>query len=176
MNLFFTKETLMRNIKNNSPILIIALVIFLFARPNFIYGSSMSPTLESSEVCLLEKVSYLAHMPQRGDIVVVASDIPLFAWFDRLLVKRVIGLPGDLIEIKDNKVSLNGAVLDEPYIKGTQTPGAFSGLVPEGHVFVLGDNRGVSLDSRQLGPIAIKEIKGKLYMRVWPLKAIGQVE
>lgn len=134
---------------------------------------SMQSTLYEGQRLIEDKLSYRFHGPEHGDIVVI--DGPEYK--DRL-VKRLIGLPGDVVDMKDGRVYVNGSLLEEPYVKGTTYPAglAVPYTVPEDHVFVMGDNRERSTDSRQLGPIALTSIEGKAVLRVWPPKDFGQVE
>ncbi|RMH00405.1 MAG: signal peptidase I [Chloroflexi bacterium] len=125
-------------------------------------GSSMNPTLSDGQYLLINNLSYYFNDPQRGDIIVFrhpASDLNL--------IKRVIGLPGDHIEIANQQVKVNGVVLDEPYIKD---PPRYSGSwdVPEGHYFVLGDNRNNSSDSHSWSYLPRENIIGKAMLIYWP--------
>lgn len=136
-----------------------------------IYGSSMSPTLVNGNiVTALRGGSY-----ERGDIVA-------FYYNDKILVKRIVGLPGEVIDIdEDGSVSVDGEPLDEPYLDEKALGECDIELpyqVPEGRYFVMGDNRGVSSDSRssQVGCIAEEQVIGKLIFRLWPLDGFGTVE
>jgi signal peptidase I len=153
------------------PALLIALAInFFVAQPTLVRGYSMEPTLHQEERLLVEKLSYRFHAPQRGDIVVlkVAQEpIPL--------VKRVIGLPGETVEIRQGKVYVNGQHLDEPYLGQTPYGNMPARQVPAGSVFVLGDNRNNSNDSRYFGVVPLDDIVGKAWLRYWPLDQIGLV-
>ena len=126
-------------------------------------GFSMRPTLEDGEFVLVSKVSYQLGEINRGDIIVF--DFPLNP--DEELIKRVIGLPGDKVVVENGKVSVNGKVLDEPYI--AQTPN-YSGKwkVAEGEVFVLGDNRNNSNDSKDWGLLPQENVVGKAILIYWP--------
>ncbi len=153
------------------PALLIALAInFFVAQPTLVRGYSMEPTLHQEERLLVEKVSYRFHQPQRGDIVVlkVAQEpIPL--------VKRVIGLPGETVEIRQGKVYVNGQHLDEPYLRQTPYGNMPARPVPAGSIFVLGDNRNNSNDSRYFGVVPLDDVVGKAWLRYWPLEQIGLV-
>ncbi len=136
-----------------------------------IYGSSMSPTLVNGNiVTALRGGSY-----ERGDIVA-------FYYNDKILVKRIIGLPGEVIDIdEDGSVSVDGEPLDEPYLDEKALGECDIELpyqVPEGRYFVMGDNRSVSSDSRssQVGCVAEEQVIGKLIFRLWPLDGFGTVE
>ena len=153
------------------PALLIALAInFFVAQPTLVRGYSMEPTLHQEERLLVEKVSYRFHAPQRGDIVVlkVAQEpIPL--------VKRVIGLPGETVEIRQGKVYVNGQHLDEPYLRQVPYGNMPARPVPAGSIFVLGDNRNNSNDSRYFGVVPLDDVVGKAWLRYWPLEQIGLV-
>lgn len=136
-----------------------------------IYGSSMSPTLVNGNiVTALRGGSY-----ERGDIVA-------FYYNDKILVKRIVGLPGEVIDIdEDGSVSVDGEPLDEPYLDEKALGECDIELpyqVLEGRYFVMGDNRSVSSDSRssQVGCVAEEQVIGKLIFRLWPLDGFGTVE
>ena len=157
-------------------IVVIALAIFLVTRlviQNYVVeGPSMEPNLETGQWVLVNKVVYKLHPPQRGDIVVLNSISPP----PPVLIKRVIGLPGEKIEIKAGKVYIiddqGSHLLEESYID-VDTNKAGSWEVPEGHYFVMGDNRPHSADSRTWGSVPVGNIVGKAWLRIWPLSAWG---
>ncbi len=138
-------------------------------------GASMMPTLNNKDKIFVEKISLITDTFKRGQIVIFDSGNEN----DAIFVKRVIGVEGDTVEIKGGKVFLNNKELEEPYLnKGTITnPGTFLQentpfKVKKGYVFVLGDNRLVSWDSRSLGPISINAIKGHVILRTYPFNNI----
>ena len=155
------------------PAVVIALGINLFlAQATQVLGQSMEPTLHSSQRVVVEKVTYrFLHGPRRGDIVVL--DLP--AQSD-LLIKRVIGLPGETIEIRDGRLYIDGQLVNESWTvyPGSGNYGPF--VIPPLHVFVLGDNRGASNDSRSFGPVRIDEVVGHAWFSYWPPEYIGFVE
>lgn len=156
--------------------LVIALVIktFLF-QAFYIPSESMVPTLKVGDRVLVNKLSYDLHDVHRGDIIVFKA--PPEARRDGIddLVKRVIGLPGDTVEAReDGRVYVNDRLLDEPYLpKGTRTNNLPATKVPAGHYFMMGDNRSASSDSRVWGPIDKSAIIGRVFVRIWPPGSIG---
>lgn len=155
------------------PAIVIAVLINLFvAQATRVYGHSMEPTLHTNQRLVVEKVSYKLHLPHRGDVVVI--HMPEHS--RELLIKRVIALPGETIEVKDGGVYINGERLAEPYLS-VETRGVYGPLVvPDGHIFVMGDNRGASNDSRSFGPVPIDQIVGRAWISYWPLEDLGLVE
>jgi signal peptidase I len=182
--------------------LLLALVIFLGVRLlvlNFrVDGSSMFPNLHNREMLLVNRNAYATFdlnevlnllpgddrdgewnfspfaPPERGDIVVF--DPPLAS--DKPYIKRVIGLPGETVEIRNGGVYIDGQELEEPYIRpgSTSCPGECEPVtVPEDHVFVLGDNRDNSSDSRMFGAIPVDDIVGKAWFTYWPVDELGLV-
>ena len=126
-------------------------------------GFSMNPTLQNGEYILVNKLAYKTGKPQRGDIVVFMFPMNL----EEDLIKRVIGLPGESVIVKDGVVSINGTPLKEPYINAAPF---YNGewQVPEGQLFVLGDNRNDSRDSHQWGLLPIENVIGKAVLIYWP--------
>lgn len=136
----------------------------------------MYPTFNDQELILTDKVSYRLHTPKHGDVIVFKA--PTNPDFD--YIKRIVGLPGDRIEIRNGKVVRNGIELDEKYLpEGTATTGqpflpeAKEITVPEKNIFVMGDNRPGSSDSRSWGYVKESEIVGKAFLRYFPLNKIG---
>ena len=126
-------------------------------------GFSMLPTLQDGEFVLVNKLAYRIGSPARGDIIVFRSTTVA----DLDLVKRVIGLPGDKVEVRNGKVMLNGQALSEAYINAAPNySGAWN--VPNGYLFVLGDNRNDSSDSHQWGFLPQQNIIGKALLIYWP--------
>jgi signal peptidase I len=155
------------------PALLIALLINVFVgQATRVEGQSMEPNLHSEQRLVVEKLSYHFHGPQRFDIVVLK--VP--SQGEELLIKRVVGLPGETVEIKDGGVYINGEILDEPFIDEYTQPGRHDQVtVPPLHVFVLGDNRDRSNDSRSFGPVPIENVIGRAWLSYWPLADAGLV-
>jgi signal peptidase I len=128
-----------------------------------IEGRSMEPNLHDGEYVLIDKISYLLHPPERGDVVVFVP--PNNA---RDYIKRVIGLPGDTVEIRGGQVYVNGIALDEPYLRNPTNSADQVYRVEEGRYFVMGDNRNDSSDSRGFGAIAFQSIVGRAWLVYWP--------
>lgn len=160
--------------------IVIAVVVALLLRM-FVFqiteisGDSMNPTLTSGERAISSTISYYFNDVEREDIIVFhAPDRTDGAYY----VKRVIGLPGDHVVIADGKVSVNNKVLKEDYLDGAKTEGSIDTMVPKGEYFVLGDNRGVSHDSRNpdVSTIRKDEILGKLIFMIYPFSEMGTIE
>lgn len=154
---------------------LITLVLKLYLFDNrIIPTSSMYPTIYAGDMILVNKLVYRFNTPERGDIIVFKPDAEVGK--DDLL-KRVIGLPGEKIEVKDQKVYINDQVLKESYLNEAPQYNYGPIQVPEGHLFVLGDNRNLSFDSH-LWPepfLDISSVKGKAFFRYWPLKRAGRL-
>jgi signal peptidase I len=139
-----------------------------------VQGASMQPLLQDDERILVNKFAYRLGSIQRGDVVVF--------WYPRdpsvSFIKRVVGLPGDVVEVRRGLVHVNGRKLEEPWIaaefRGHDSVGPVE--VERGHYFVLGDHRTSSNDSRAWGDVPERYIYGKAVFRFWPLNRIGRVE
>lgn len=136
-------------------------------------GSSMDDTLENKDIMILDKLSYRFSSIKRFDIVVVKQD-------KEYLIKRVIGLPGENVEYKDNTLYINGEKVEEDFSHKKTEDFTLEELdskkVPDQYYFVLGDNRGNSMDSRMIGFIPKKNIIGKTSLTIFPLHRIGTKE
>jgi signal peptidase I len=155
------------------PAILIALLINVFVgQATRVEGQSMEPNLHSDQRLVVEKVTYRFHGPERYDIVV----LKLPNQGDELLIKRVIGLPGETVEIRGGQVFVNGEPLEEPLVQEETLPGRNEQVtVPPLHVYVLGDNRNHSNDSRSFGPVPIENIVGRAWLSYWPLEDLGVV-
>jgi signal peptidase I len=153
--------------------LLVAFVVRTFVLAHFVVeGSSMYSTLETGDRVFVNKLSYRLHDPNRGDVVVLHQ---ITGASERDLIKRVIALPGETVEIRNCTVLIDGRVLNEPYldpevVTPTDCGGDYSlsGPVPENHVFVMGDNRGGSQDSRVIGTIDEDDLVGRAFVVFWP--------
>lgn len=138
----------------------------------YIPSESMEPTLEVGDRILVNKLSYRLHDVHRGDVVVFERppNAPQTDESVHDLIKRVIAVPGDTIEARDDgRVYLNGKVLDEPYLSaGTRTNDLVLRTVPEGHLFVMGDNRDRSFDSRRFGFVDEDLVVGRAFVIIFP--------
>ncbi|MBP7875523.1 signal peptidase I [Candidatus Woesebacteria bacterium] len=163
----------------------IFLVIYLFfVQPHQVSGQSMDPFLKDKDYVLTDKISYKTHPPARGDIVVFhapdSANCPVGAGCD--YIKRVIAVPGETVEIREDGFYINGKHLVESYL-GTEVqtlPGAFTKnkVITLGahEYFVSGDNRMHSSDSRAWGPIQPEMIVGRAFFRYWPVRSLGKLQ
>ncbi len=153
--------------------LLVAFVVRTFVLAHFVVeGSSMYSTLETGDRVFVNKLSYRLHDPNRGDVVVLHQ---ITGASERDLIKRVIGLPGETVEVRNCTVLIDGRILNEPYldpevVTPTECGGDYTldGVVPEDHVFVMGDNRGGSQDSRVIGPVSEDDLVGRAFVVFWP--------
>jgi signal peptidase I len=148
------------------PALLIALFVNVYVAEavEIEFGSSMEPNMFVGYRVMTEKISYRFRSPVRGEIVV--ADI---ADQDAGLIKRVIALPGEIVAVQGGHTYINGERLNEPwvtYFGGRDFPAT---LVPEGHIFIVGDNRIVSRDSRVIGSIPLENISRRAWLIYWPL-------
>ena len=154
-------------------------LVFGFVRPFVVEAyriptESMVPTLEVGDRVLASKFTYRIFEPERGDIVVFDS---VDEGDDQTLIKRVVGVAGDEIQVQSGVLYANGEEQEEPYLNDADQSRGFYGptVVPEGHIFVMGDNRGNSADSRVFGPLPLENLKGEAFMRFWPISKISTI-
>ena len=161
--------------------LLLAAAVLYFIRPTIVKQTSMEDTLHENDYMIMYRQAYKKHEPERGDIIIFQSSLTdEESGRDKLLIKRVIGLPGDEIMIKDNQLYLNGEPYYEDYLRDGYTP-AFERpaegetyTVPDGCYFCMGDNRAGSVDSRryEVGDVPFEAIKGKVVIRLFPFNRI----
>lgn len=158
--------------------LIIALIITTFMKPTIVKHYSMQPTLDENDFLIINRLLYTRGTPERGDIIVFESNQMDTNGDQKLLIKRIIGLPGEEIEIRGGQVYINGDHLAEPYLEDDYTHGNIHQIIPQNALFVMGDHRNNSLDSRNedLGLINYEDIVGKAFVRLYPFSKISIIE
>ena len=152
------------------------LLITFLIKPTIVKNYSMSPTLEENDFVIINRQIY-NKKPQKGEIVVFKSPLKTPDGKEKLLIKRIIAVPGDALKIEAGKVFINGKLVLEDYLKETYTRGNIDLIIPKGKIFVMGDNRGNSLDSRDglLGLIDSSDIIGKAFVRLYPFERLGLI-
>ena len=157
-------------------VIVVFIILFLMiyvVSVTQVVGSSMIPNLHDGDVLILSKANYRIFDVKRGDIISLDYEDTKY------LIKRVIGLPGDDVDIIDNQLYINGKVYEEDYLDEELNYDDFSlqdlgyATIPEDYYLVLGDNREDSIDSREIGLISKDEINGKIVLRIWPINKIS---
>ena len=173
------KKGFVENVRLVAIALAIAITVrFFIAEPRFIPSPSMVPTLAVGDRLLVEKVSYHLHLPHRGDIVVFQPPPQLQEYGYRAsqaFIKRVIGLPGQQVQVSRGKVYVDGNPLNEDYILESPQYEMPTVEVPSGSLFVMGDNRNDSNDSHVWGFLPVQNVIGRALLRFWPLEKFGSV-
>jgi signal peptidase I len=149
--------------------LLALLVLAFFMRTPQVSGLSMAPHIASGEIVLINTIVYRMHAPMRGDIIAFHHDGPT----PETYIKRVIGLPGDRVRIDRGRVYVNGTALDEPYVQFADARSFPEVTVPASSLYVLGDNRADSDDSRFWGFVPQSQVLGKAIAGIWPLGHAG---
>lgn len=164
-------------IKELYPYVIIIVVVVLIRSfiitPVIVSGNSMKPNLNNGELLLVRKIGYNEKSIERFDVVVIKED-------DDEIIKRIIGMPGEHISYKNNKLYVNDELVSEDYTHLTTDDFNLEEIcscstIPEDKYLVLGDNRPISKDSRMIGLIDINDIVGEAVFRLWPISKIGKV-
>jgi signal peptidase I len=155
-------------------VVVISLAIILpirlwLVQPFYVEGASMEPSFYDSEYLIINEISYRFEEPQRGEVIIFRNPQNTKIYF----IKRVLGLPGETIEIKQGKVFIDDELIEESYIENFSTQSKQATILAEDEYFVMGDNRTNSFDSRSIGPIKAKHIIGKVWVRGWPLDRIN---
>lgn len=171
------REKIKKMIKELYPYVVIVLIVIIIRTfiitPVIVSGNSMNPNLEDGELLLVRKIGYNSNSIERFDIIVLKDG-------QDEIVKRVIGLPGEHISYKNNKLYVNDKLIDETYkFRDTEDFNleeiCTCSVIPEGKYLVLGDNRPISKDSRQIGLVDDENIIGKAVLRIWPLTKISSI-
>lgn len=151
------------------PAVVIAFLLTHYVgQKTIVLSQSMEPNLYADQQIIVDKVTYHFRIPERGEIVVIdvpESEIPY--------IKRVVGLPGETLEIKDNRVWIDGVAISEPYLAEVYQRNYGPVQIPEDHIFVMGDNRNNSRDSRYIGPVRLDQVLSRAWMRIWPLEEVA---
>lgn len=165
------ENRLLNFIKEYVPFLLLLIAILLFKKylysPLYVHGDSMLNTLHDGDIMILDIVGFKSSGLERFDIVVVNND-------QELIIKRVIGLPGEIVEYRNNRLYINGEYVYDSY--GSSETEDFRYVIPNGEYFVLGDNRGNSLDSRYFGSFSEDKIMGKTKLVLFPFNRFGDKE
>ncbi|TDP45916.1 signal peptidase I [Aminicella lysinilytica] len=174
------KKVAMEWIRDIVIAVIIAVVIVQFIKPTIVKESSMEPNFYANNYLFINKMAYkFDKTPKKGDVIVFKSNLLTETGKKKLLIKRVIGVPGDVIDIKDGKVYINGKEDDQSYTMSGETIGSIDGLtVPKGKLFCMGDNRDVSIDSRyeEVGCVSESKVVGKVVFRAFPFNKFGTIK
>ncbi len=156
-------------------IILLAIIIpfrMFIAQPFIVHGASMDETFHQSDYLIVDELSYLLRDPVRGEVIIFKNPMNEKQYF----IKRIIGLPGETVTVRDNKVTISkgGAIinLEQPYIGSESTRNAYKKLGTDEY-FVMGDNRAVSWDSRYWGALTRDKIRGRAFLRLFPFTQIG---
>ena len=158
-------------------VIIISLLIVIpirtwIAQPFIVEGASMEPNFHNGEYLIIDELSYAFGAPKRGEVIIFRYPLQPSEFF----IKRIIGLPGETVEIKTGQVFVNDAVVPEQYLpKNLQTGPDKTVQLEDNQYFVMGDNRTASSDSRVWGPLPKKNITGRVFLRLWPIAKAGIV-
>ncbi len=168
-----------RTVSDNVDSVVQAGVVALFlihfiVRSYYIPSGSMLNTLQLYDYILVNKLAYTFGPPSRGDIAVFHPPDEAFRKDKTDLIKRIVAIEGDVVEVKEGALYVNGKRMQEPYTREGYTAGVFPPhIIPKGHVFVMGDNRQNSRDARYFGPVPVQNLVGKAFFIFWPPHRIG---
>lgn len=159
--------------------IIIPIRYFLF-QPFFVRGASMEPNFEDNEYLIIDEISYRFNQPERGDVIIFRYPRDPSQFY----IKRIVGLPGETITIKDGEITISneknprGVILEEDYLSEQNefTPGNLEMELDQNDYFVLGDNRRSSSDSRKWGAVPRHYIIGRAWIRAWPFSKFGVID
>jgi signal peptidase I len=151
-------------------LLIVLPIRYFLVQPFYVKGSSMEPNFHDYEYLIIDEISYRFNEPQHGQVVVMRDPLEKSKYF----IKRIIGIPGDTILIKDGQVSRNGEALNEtaylsPSVETTGPIAVLDITLGDNEYYVMGDNRAASFDSRRFGPIDRSALIGRVWVRAWPV-------
>jgi signal peptidase I len=148
-------------------LLAVVVVRAFVVAPTSIASHSMDPTIAKGQVVLVDKLTWRLAGVDRGDFVE-------FHGFHQQMLKRVVGVGGDVVEMRDARLFVNGTRVREPYVDHSRIDGEYFGpvTVPDGELFVLGDNRGNSIDSRNFGSVPESDVVGTVRLKLWPLHTV----
>ena len=181
-----TASKIVRGLVEIVIIIIIALILSAVVRAFLVETyevptGSMEPTIEVGDRILSQRVSYYKGTPERGDIVTFSDPVEP----DRTLVKRTIAVAGDTVDISGGFLYINGELQVEDYVHGQPTEEldsydasltiSYPYTIPDGYIWVMGDNRTNSADSRYFGPVKESSVSGKVFFRYWPFERFGKV-
>ena len=158
--------TTVRRVLGFAAVLVVLLLVHtLVLEPVRVRSDSMEPALRAGAVVLVDKVTFRARQPRRGELIVAADPRS-----GESIVKRIVAIAGDSVGIENGLLVLNGKTIAEKYIANDNMQGFYFGpdVVPTGQVFVLGDNRDTSVDSRAFGPLDVSDIEGRVVATIWP--------
>ena len=150
---------------------VLFLVLQIALQNTIVDGPSMEPNLQDQQWILVNKLAFRLGQPQRGDVIVF--DAPDGS--GREFIKRIVALPGETVSVREGQVSIDGAPIDEPWLPRQDRSSYGPYMVPQGQVFVLGDNRANSNDSRVWGGLDVAKVVGRAWLSIWPPQSIGSV-
>lgn len=176
-----TKEIVDWAVHIGIAVVISILIVAFVAQRTIVYNYSMEPTLHDGDNLIVEKISPKIGKLKRGDIVTIEDASIALQQEGKTIIKRIVALENDEIEIKDGNVYVNGNKIEENYINGDYTmpmdPAYSHMIVPEGYVYVLGDNRKANIiDSRVTGPVDIDKVTSRAVIRVYPFNKFGSLK